>query len=46
MLKAATVPIATADRVILDAGPRWYNLAREVVDATGHRDRVIDLAAD
>ena len=46
VLKAATVPIATADSVILDARPRWYNLAREVVEGTDHRDRVIDLAAD
>lgn len=44
ILKVATVPIATADSVILDAGPRWYNLARDVVESSGGGDRVIDLS--
>jgi hypothetical protein len=44
LLKAATVPIATADSAILDAGPRWYNLARDVVESIGVRGRVLDLS--
>lgn len=44
VLKVSTVPVATADSVILDAGPRWFNLAREVVESSGGLDRVIDLS--
>jgi hypothetical protein len=44
VLKVATVPIATADSAILDAGPRWFNLAREVIEASGGLGRVLDLS--
>ena len=44
LLKVATVPIATADSVILDAGPRWFNLARAVVESGAGADRVLDLS--
>ena len=44
ILKVATVPIATADSAILDAGPRWFNLAREVIEAIGGLERVVDLS--
>jgi hypothetical protein len=44
LLKAATVPIATADSAILDAGPRWYNLARIVIESTGCPGHVVDLS--
>lgn len=44
ILKAAEVPIATADSVILDAGPRWFNLARAVIESSGGLDRVLDLS--
>jgi hypothetical protein len=43
ILKAATVPVATADSVILDAGPVWFNLARDVIETIGGTDRVVDL---
>jgi hypothetical protein len=46
VLKVATVPIATADSAILDAGPRWFNLARDVIEASGGLGRVLDLAAE
>jgi hypothetical protein len=44
LLKVATAPIATADSAILDAGPRWFNLARDVIESTGGTDRVLDLS--
>jgi hypothetical protein len=44
LLKAATAPIATADSAILDAGPRWYNLARDVIESIGDTGWVIDLS--
>jgi hypothetical protein len=43
-LKAAAVPIATADSAILDAGPRWFNLARDVIESIGAGGRVLDLS--
>jgi len=43
-LKAASVPIATADSSILDAGPRWYNLARIVIESTSCPGHVVDLS--
>jgi hypothetical protein len=46
LLKVATVPIATADSVILDTGPRWFNLARDVVESNGDSSRVLDLSGD
>jgi hypothetical protein len=44
LLEVADVPIATADSAILDAGPRWFNLAREVVESIGDGGRVLDLS--
>ena len=44
LLKSATVPIVTADSVILDAGPRWFNLARAVIESGSGADRVLDLS--
>ncbi len=44
LLKAAAVPIATADSAILDVGPRWFNLARDVVESIGDTARVVDLS--
>jgi hypothetical protein len=44
LLKVATAPIATADSAILDAGPRWYNLAREVLESTGRMGHLVDLS--
>jgi hypothetical protein len=44
ILKVAAVPIATADSVILDAGPAWFNLTRDVIASIGGTERVVDLA--
>jgi hypothetical protein len=44
ILKVATVPIATADSAILDAGPCWFNLARDVIEASSGASRVLDLS--
>jgi hypothetical protein len=44
ILKVATVPIATADSVILDTGPAWFNLARDVIESSGSLESVIDLS--
>jgi hypothetical protein len=44
LLKAASVAIATADSVILDAGRAWFNLARDVIESTGDTGRVLDLS--
>jgi hypothetical protein len=46
LLKVATAAVATADSVILDAGPRWFNLAREVIESTGEVGRVLDLSEE
>ncbi len=44
ILKASPGAIATADSAILDAGPSWYNLAREVIEATEGTRQVVDLS--
>jgi hypothetical protein len=44
LLKVSVAPIATADSAILDAGPRWYNLAREVLESTGRMGHLVDLS--
>jgi hypothetical protein len=44
ILKVSTEIVATADSVILDAGPGWFNLARYVVDRSALARRVVDLA--
>ena len=46
LLKAATAAIATADSAILDAGPAWFNLARDVIESTGETGRLLDLSSD
>ncbi|MHB1559454.1 MAG: DUF434 domain-containing protein [Isosphaeraceae bacterium] len=38
--------VATADSVILDAGPRWFNLARDVIESLGDVERVVDVSGD
>jgi hypothetical protein len=44
VLKRSTEVVATADSAILDAGPRWFNLARDVIESIGGLDRVLDLS--
>jgi hypothetical protein len=44
VLKRSTEVVATADSAILDAGPRWFNLARDVIESIGGRDRILDLS--
>jgi hypothetical protein len=46
LLKVANAVVATADSAILDAGPRWFNLAREVIKSTGDLGRVLDLSRE
>ncbi len=36
--------VTTADSVILDAGPRWFNLAHDVIETLGGVERVVDLS--
>lgn len=45
VLKGSDAVIATADSAILDAGPRWFNLARDVVESIGGLGRVLDLSS-
>jgi hypothetical protein len=42
-LRASPEIVATADSAILDAGPRWFNLARTVIEGQIPMARVIDL---
>jgi hypothetical protein len=44
VLKRANDVVATADSAILDAGPRWFNLARDVIESIGGLERILDLA--
>jgi hypothetical protein len=44
VLKRSDAVVATADSAILDAGPRWFNLARDVIASIGGLDRVLDLS--
>jgi hypothetical protein len=44
VLKQSPEIIATADSAILDAGPRWFNLARHVIETPGGAGVVIDLS--
>jgi hypothetical protein len=44
LLKSAEHIVATSDSVILDAGPRWCNLARAIVSAAVPAALVADLA--
>jgi len=46
MLRAADVPVATADSGILDGCRAWVDLAREVVERTVPSAWVVDLAPD
>ncbi len=43
LLAVSTEVIATADSAILDAGPRWFNLAHEVIASSASHRRAIDL---
>ena len=43
VLSAAPEIVATADSAILDRGPRWFNLARAVIERHVPTARVIDL---
>ncbi len=42
-LKESSAIIATADSGILDAGPRWFNLARHVIDTACPSAWIVDL---
>ncbi|MGO9919097.1 MAG: DUF434 domain-containing protein [Isosphaeraceae bacterium] len=42
-LKESSEFIATADSAILDAGPRWFNLARHAVDTACPAAWIVDL---
>jgi hypothetical protein len=44
ILKRSGEIVATADSAILDAGPRWFNLARYVVDRSDLARVVVDLS--
>ena len=44
VLAATTEIIATADSAVLDRCPRWFNLAREVVDRHVPGARIVPLA--
>src|SRR5262249_673525 len=46
ILKRSTEIVATADSVILDAGPRWFNLARHLIDSANDGNPVIDVGGD
>jgi hypothetical protein len=43
LLVASTDLIATADSVILDRGPHWFNLAREAIERHIPTARIVDL---
>jgi len=45
LLKESSDTIATADSAILDAGPRWFNLARYVVDTACPSAWIVDLGS-
>ena len=44
VLKQSSEIVATSDSVILDAGPRWFNLARYVIETTSDAAGVVDLS--
>src|SRR5262245_52413691 len=44
LLRRSSGIVATADSAILDAGPRWFNLARYVVGSACAGTRVVDLS--
>jgi hypothetical protein len=44
LLESSPEIIATADSAILDAGPRWFNLARHVIDTECPGANIIDLS--
>jgi hypothetical protein len=44
VLKDAAEIVATADSAILDQCPRWFNLARNIIEASCPAARVIDFA--
>jgi hypothetical protein len=44
ILKQSIEVVATADSAILDAGPPWFNLARDAIERSAMGGRVIDLS--
>ena len=44
ILKRATEIVATADSAIIDAGPRWFNLVRHLIESANGGGPVIDIA--
>jgi hypothetical protein len=44
VLAASSEIVATADSVILDGGPRWFNLARTVIETTCVEVMIVDLS--
>ncbi len=46
ILKRSTEIVATADSAILDAGPRWFNLVRHLIESAIGRAPVIDIGCD
>ncbi len=45
LLKASTDIVATADSAILDRCGRWFNLAREVIEAACPQSAIVDLSS-
>jgi hypothetical protein len=45
VLKRSSAIVVTSDSAILDAGPRWFNLARHVVESSCPSARVVDLSS-
>lgn len=43
LLKESSEIIATADSAVLDAGPRWFNLARHVIEMACPSAWIVDL---
>ncbi len=46
ILKRAAEIVATADSAILDAGPRWFNLVRHVIESADGGTSVRDVTSD
>ncbi len=46
ILKRATEIVATADSAILDAGPRWFNLVRHLIESANGGTPAIDITGD
>lgn len=46
VLMRATEVVATADSAVLDSGPRWCNLARDLIESIGDLERILDLSGE